>query len=203
MLFFCSLQDMGSDIDPYVASIALGTTRLLMSLLNAWILKRFKRRHLMMASGLGMATCMFISGLFTKWIQEKSTTYLFVPVVFMLLYVCASMIGLLTIPWIMSAEVFPTEIRGLAHSLTYCFANVIMFAAIKSYRSIQELLGGSFAIQWFFAVISLCGFFFGLFVMPETHGKKLSEIEAYFRGDHKQTKKSMDQRAETELMMKT
>jgi facilitated trehalose transporter len=194
---------MGSDIDPYVASIALATTRLLMSLLNAWILKQYKRRHLMMASGAGMAMCMFISGLFTKWIQEESTTLLYVPVVFMLLYVCASMIGLLTIPWIMSAEVFPTEIRGLAHSVTYCFANIIMFAAIKSYRSIQDYLGGSFAIQWFFAAISLCGFFFGLFVMPETQGKKLSEIEAYFRGDHKKTKTTSVQQPETELMMKT
>jgi facilitated trehalose transporter len=125
---------MGSTIDPYSASIALGVTRLCMSLLNAWFLKRFKRRHLLMASGAGMGICMFISGLYTKWIQEGTTTLVYVPIIFMLLYVCTSMIGLLTIPWIMSAEVFPTEIRGIAHSISYCFANVIMFAAIKSYR---------------------------------------------------------------------
>lgn len=37
-------------------------------------------------------------------------------------------------------------------------------------------------MQWFFAGVSIIGFFFALFILPETHGKKLSEIEAYFAG---------------------
>lgn len=34
-----------------------------------------------------------------------------VPVYSILLYVCFCMIGLLSLPWTMAAEVFPTEIR--------------------------------------------------------------------------------------------
>lgn len=60
-----------------------------------------------------------------------------VPVACLLLYVCTSMIGLLTIPWTMTAELFPTDIRGIAHSLSYSMANVLMFAAIQSYRFVN------------------------------------------------------------------
>lgn len=46
------------------------------------------------------------------------------------------MIGLLTIPWTMTAELFPMEIRGIAHSISYSMANLLMFAAIQSYRQV-------------------------------------------------------------------
>lgn len=43
-------------------------------------------------------------------------------------------------------------------------------------------MGGAHAIQWFFAATSVVGFFFALLFLPETHGKKLSEIEEHFKG---------------------
>lgn len=52
------------------------------------------------------------------------------------------MIGMLTIPWTMTAELFPTEIRGIAHSISYSLANVLMFVAIQSYRDLTVFLGG-------------------------------------------------------------
>lgn len=57
-----------------------------------------------------------------------------IPVLCLLLYVCSSMIGLLTIPWTMTAELFPNEIRGVGHSISYSMANILMFIAVQSYR---------------------------------------------------------------------
>lgn len=42
--------------------------------MNAWFLKRFKRRPLVMTSGIGMAVVMIISGTFTKWIKDGTWT---------------------------------------------------------------------------------------------------------------------------------
>lgn len=103
-----------------------------------------------------------------------------IPVLCLLLYVCSSMIGLLTIPWTMTAELFPSEIRGVAHSISYSMANFLMFIAVRSYRDLSAALGGAYAIQFFFAAVSMIGFLFGLVFLPETHGKKLSEIEQFF-----------------------
>lgn len=116
------------------------------------------------------------------------------------------MVGMLTIPWTMTAELFPTEIRGIAHSISYSIANLLMFSALQSYRSLQDFLGGmctilyechvyffqsifiyfctiagSHTVQWFFAGVSLAAVVFVWLLLPETHGKKLSEIEEYFQ----------------------
>lgn len=127
-----------------------------------------------------MAGCMFISGAVTIWIANGAEQLKWVPVLCLLLFVCSSMVGLLMIPWTMTAELFPTEIRGLGHSIAFSIANIIMFFAVQSYRTLLDVLGGAHAVQWFFAFVSIIGFFFGLCFLPETHGKKLSEIEAYF-----------------------
>lgn len=158
-----------------------GATRLAMSLLTVWLLKRFKRRPLIMTSAIGMAVCMAFSGASTYALKTGMSLPSWVPVVFLLLYVCMSMIGLLTIPWTMTAELFNSEIREIAHSISYSLANILMFVAVQVYRPLQRLLGSSYALQWFFCVICLVGFFYGLFILPETHGKKLSEIEDGFK----------------------
>ncbi|KAG7210309.1 hypothetical protein KM043_011850 [Ampulex compressa] len=176
-------QDVGAGIDEYMASILVGVTRFLCSMVNTWLLRRYKRRPLCIISSLGMAVCMIVSGYFTLLIKNGDRSGYWVPVLCLLLYVCTSMVGMLTIPWTMTAELFPTEIRGIAHSISYSMANLLMFAALQSYRSLQALLGGAYAMQWFFAAVSLAATVFVWLLLPETHDKKLSEIEEYFHNN--------------------
>jgi MFS family permease len=91
------------------------------------------------------------------------------------------MVGLLSIPWTMTAELFPTEIRGLAHGVTISVAHIMMFVSIQCYRDVRDLLGGAHAVQWFFAVVALGGALFVYIFLPETHGRKLADIEEYFK----------------------
>ncbi|RLU22918.1 hypothetical protein DMN91_005196 [Ooceraea biroi] len=176
-------QEVGAEVDEYLASILVGLTRFLCSMVNTWLLRRYKRRALCIISSLGMTLCMGVSGYFTLSIQNGDPSGYWVPVFCLLLYVCTSMIGMLTIPWTMTAELFPTEIRGFAHSISYSMANLLMFAALQSYRSLQAFLGGAYAVQWFFAGVSVGAAVFVWLMLPETHGKKLSEIEEYFHNN--------------------
>ncbi|KAF5303314.1 hypothetical protein FQA39_LY10053 [Lamprigera yunnana] len=195
-------KDVGSTINPYLASVFIGTVRFVMSMANTWLMKRFRRRNLITVSAAGMAVCMGISGYFTNKIHEGETSYSWVPVVMLLLYVVASMVGLLTIPWTMTAELFPLEIRGVAHSIAYGIANLLMFASIQSYYTLCDTFGGSSGIQYFFAVVSLGGLLYSIVFLPETHKKKLKEIETYFLNNtmylnfdcKKELKKDMEHR---------
>lgn len=99
---------------------------------------------------------------------------------FLLLYVVTSMIGLLPIPWTMTAELFPLEIRGIAHSIAYSMANGLMFASVQSYRTLHAAFGGSHGVQWFFAGVSIAGMIYSFIFLPETHRKKLKDIQEYF-----------------------
>ncbi|KAJ8941213.1 hypothetical protein NQ314_010461 [Rhamnusium bicolor] len=173
-------KEVGSTLNPYLASVLIGTVRMIMSCVNTYLLRTFHRRPLVMISGICMGICMGFSGLFTYWIKEGTSTQNWVPVLLLLLYVITSMIGLLPIPWTMTAELFPIEIRGVAHSIAYSIANVLMFASVQSYWALNDIFGGAAGIQWFFAVVSVLASVYVFIFLPETHGKKLSEITAYF-----------------------
>ncbi|XP_066154003.1 facilitated trehalose transporter Tret1-like isoform X1 [Euwallacea fornicatus] len=174
------LEETHSSINPYLASILICTVRFIMSCVNTYMLKNFQRRPLIMTSGVGMALCMVFSGLFTKWILEGTSQMTWVPTVLLLCYVITSMIGLLPIPWTMTAELFPIEIRGVAHSICYSANNLLLFASVQSFYSLEDWFGGIVGIQWFFAVISVLAGVYTIIFLPETHNKKLSEIRDYF-----------------------
>ncbi|KAL3270530.1 hypothetical protein HHI36_021069 [Cryptolaemus montrouzieri] len=173
-------KEVGSDINPYLASVVLGTLRCIMSMVNTYMLRTFRRRPLIMWSALGMAICMCVSGLFTKWIKEDLTHMTWVPVASLAMYVVTSMIGLLSIPWTMTAELFPLEIRGIAHSLTNGMAHLLMFFSIQSFYNLCGIFDGVAGVQFFFAVISILGAVYAYVFLPETHRKKLNQIQEYF-----------------------
>lgn len=64
---------------------------------------------------------------------------------------------------------------------------------------------GSHAVQWFFAGVSITAVVFVWLLLPETHGKKLSEIEEYFQnhflavGAEAKTKKRRAQRKQQRI----
>lgn len=118
-------------MDPFHASVLIGLLRFVMSLVTTVLLKHLRRRVMYLVSTSGMAVMMAISGYFTMKVLEtgelgfriKVVFRLFiilflsgvssmVPVVCILTYVAFSMIGLLSLPWTMAAEVFPNEIRA-------------------------------------------------------------------------------------------
>nr|CAI5845331.1 unnamed protein product [Callosobruchus analis] len=173
-------KEVGSTLNPYLASTFIAAVRMAMSCINTYMLRTFHRRPLVIVSGIGMAICMGFSGLFTYWIKQGTSDANWVPVMMILLYVVTSMIGLLPIPWTMTAELFPIEIRGIAHSIAYSIANLLMFAAVQSYWTLDYWFSGAAGIQWFFTVVSLMASFYAFIFLPETHGKKLSDITGYF-----------------------
>ncbi|KAB0791842.1 hypothetical protein PPYR_03642 [Photinus pyralis] len=173
-------KQIGTDIDPYIAASYVGGIRLAVNILNIYLTKRFNRRTLMMSSGIGMAVCMGTSGLYTTWLQKGTVTSGWIPLVLLMIYFGFAAIGFLTVPFSIQAEVFPLAIRSLAHAIISVMAGLISFAVLQTYFSMHDFFGGSSGLQYFFAIMSMGGFVFVLVFMPETHKKKLSEIEKYF-----------------------
>ncbi|KAK9509422.1 hypothetical protein O3M35_006746 [Rhynocoris fuscipes] len=173
-------EEIKSGLDPYISTIMIGTIRMLIGLLTSALLKRFGRRPLCMFSGLGMTLMLSISGYYTYLIHTGQMEKSFVPVICILLYMTLSVIGLMSIPWTMSAELFPLEIRGVAQGSTVSIAHVIMFSALQMYRRLSDALGGSYGVHWFFGGMSFLSVIFVYIFLPETHKKMLSEIQDYF-----------------------
>lgn len=76
-LNFCFpfIQEVGTNINPYLSSIFIGIVRAVMSVVNTYMLKTFHRRPLIIWSSLGMGACMLVSGLFTNWIKTGESNF--------------------------------------------------------------------------------------------------------------------------------
>ena len=88
------------------------------------------------------------------------------------------------IPWLVMSEIFPLKARGPASSLATLSNWLLAFVITKTYNSLVSglTIQGTF---WFYSGFSLLGFVFVVFVVPETKGKTLEEIEAMFHtGKH-------------------
>ncbi|CAG9854457.1 unnamed protein product [Phyllotreta striolata] len=175
------IEEAGTNVSGYFASIMIGVIRLVMASCNIFVLKYMNRRTTIMWSCLGMAVCMFTSGLFTLWIKEGQTTAKWVPVAALLLYVVFSVVGLMFLPFMVIPELFPQEIRGTGYTIGYSLSTAFMFASLESYYFLNETLGGATNLQWFFAIVCLAGLVYTYMFLPETKGKKLIDITTNFQ----------------------
>ncbi|KAF5284935.1 hypothetical protein FQA39_LY16890 [Lamprigera yunnana] len=67
IIFF---KQIGSSIDPYLASICTAGVKLVMSVMVTVLMKKFNRRPLYIFGASGMAVSIALSGLNTQWIQR-------------------------------------------------------------------------------------------------------------------------------------
>ncbi|XP_018324045.1 facilitated trehalose transporter Tret1-2 homolog isoform X2 [Agrilus planipennis] len=172
-------ENIGSNISPIICSNIVTGLPVLASLLNIFTMNSIKRNNLLMFSCLGMALSLFVSGIFTKWIQEGVSQEKWVPVVSLFVYMTMAILGLEPIPWAMMGEVTPSDNKGVIVGFVTVTVEGIMFAAIHSFRTLQQLLGSS-GVQFLYGTIALCGVIFVRLFVPETFKKSLTEIEHNF-----------------------
>ena len=98
----------------------------------------------------------------------------------MMFFIFSATLGFLTLPFSMIAELYPQQSRGLGAGITICAGYFMSFINIKAYPQMVENLG-SFVIFLFYSFVSILGVFFVHFILIETKGKTLEEIEIHFR----------------------
>jgi len=114
--------------------------------------------------------------------------------------------GLGPLPWIVMAEIFPGKIRGVASSfvtsfnwgcgfivaktfvdiqVTYFFYITTFSLLLEQYfKSILQVLIGYWGALYIFSTLTFCSLMFIIFLVPETCGKTLEQIEKiYSKGD--------------------
>ncbi len=100
----------------------------------------------------------------------------------LMLFGFAFSIGWRALPFIVMSELFPLRLRGflggMGVSVLWFFAGIVT----GFYPNFEEA-AGAYTAWWSFALVSFAGTFFVLIFLPETKGKSLEEIEAYFKGD--------------------
>lgn len=173
--------EAGVTIDPFLCTVFIGLTRVLTTVLMGYVSDEFGRKPPAIFSGIGMTTCMF--GLAAcSWNPSIVTAFSWIPVVLLLGFFSCATLGFLTLPFSMISEVFPQKFKGFCTGITIFIGYVMSFFCIKFYPDMIDLLGNGFLFI-IYGSVSLLGIVFVVLCLPETKGKSLYEIEAFFRGD--------------------
>jgi hypothetical protein len=95
-------------------------------------------------------------------------------------YVASFAISLGPIFWLMIAEIYPLKIRGLAEGMAATFNWGSNLAVSLTFLTLLEKLGASSTFL-LYAFASVASWFFAYYFVPETKGRTLEQIEAFWR----------------------
>lgn len=181
-IFYYSSQILekvfGSSIAGVVSTVGIGIVFVLATIVTLLIVDKFKRRSLFMSGSIGMGACLALVGLIYPAAQANQEWATWAVFFFICLYVIFYAYSWAAVTWIVVGELFPSHVRGLATGIASTvnwFGNIL----VALFFPILLQTVGLSVIFFGFAVICVIGFFFAKYVLYETKGKSLEEIEAY------------------------
>jgi len=167
-----------------IATIGVGVTSVLMTILGIWLLGFVGRRRMLLIGFTGVVLSQVALSLVFLLPESDATSYTILA--FMMLFVAFVQAFIGTCVWLLLSEIFPLAIRGLAMGLAVFVLWTVNAAISFVFPVIVEALGSSptFLI---FAAINVISFIFVWLVVPETKGRSLETLETDFRTQAIQT----------------
>lgn len=169
--------NFGAGFDQFTSLIMIGLIRFVMSLVSSLLSKRFGRKPLLCASGVGMTICTLGVAGYMSFFTHLNLD--FIPLIFVLGYVTFASFGFFVVPWGLISELFPVKVRATMGGVMITWAYICMFFIVKMFPTLLEFFGVSVMFV-IYSLFSFAGVLFTIFYLPETFGKTFSEIEAYF-----------------------
>ncbi|XP_043269296.1 uncharacterized protein [Venturia canescens] len=188
---FIQASDPGSGLETSVSTIIVGVVQLLASCVTPLVVDRLGRRILLVVSGIGEVTSLAALGYFF-YIKEQSensadaamlvdSVKSWLPVLSLVVFIALYSIGWGPLPWGIMGEMFASDVKAKASSITVCVCWLLGFLITKFFSDIALAFGNSTAF-WIFAVFSGLAVLFAIFILPETKGKSLEQIQAELGG---------------------
>lgn len=103
------------------------------------------------------------------------------PVTSLVVFTASYSVGWGPLPWAVMGELFAADVKSKASSITVVLCWVIAFLITKFFSNV-ELAVGSHTAFWIFAVFCVISAFFVFFLLPETKGKSLQQIQDELNG---------------------
>lgn len=102
--------------------------------------------------------------------------YDFIPLVALFSYIVIFSLGMQTIPFLIMGEIFPTNVKAFATFIMELYFALTVTVVSKFFHWSSNSFGMHVPFLGF-AVFSLIGLIFVIFLVPETKGKTLEEIQ--------------------------
>jgi SP family arabinose:H+ symporter-like MFS transporter len=161
----------------FTSTVWIGLVNLLFTFVAIAFVDRAGRRPLLL---IGTAVQVFSLSL-VGWMFHAQHHGLALLVCIMA-FIAAFAMAMGPLPWIICSEIFPNKVRGRAMSIATftIWASCYVVAQTFPWLNASKAIGPALTF-WFYGLISLLTFVFIWFVVPETKGRTLEEIEASWR----------------------
>ncbi|CAG9087445.1 unnamed protein product [Plutella xylostella] len=188
----------GASIEPSIASIIIGVIQVVATFTSSLIVDRLGRRILLLFSALVMCLCSTALGIFfflsDAHGQDSSIVQAisWLPLLSLSLFIVSFSLGFGPIPWMMAGELCMIDIKAFVGSTAGTFNWLLSFTVTSTFNSLNTAIGSG-QVFWLFASIMVLAFLFIFFIVPETKGKSVDEIQVIL-GAEPQPQRSAEQK---------
>lgn len=189
---FCGLEMMIYYTPTFLSNVGFGASAALLSSLGVAIVyavmtflgclyvDRIGRRRLVLITAPGSALALVGLGIMFA-LGAKGGIGGWLVIFFLLLFMMFNSGGIQVVGWLLGSEMFPLGMRGQAtslHAATLWGSDLLVTGTALTLVQLITL-GGT---MWFYAAVNLASFVYVLFLVPETAGASLEDIEGALRG---------------------
>jgi SP family galactose:H+ symporter-like MFS transporter len=166
-----------------LATVGVGIVNVVFTAVAVWLLDRVGRRPLLLVGQAGMIVGLVVLGLAFA-IPRLGGLLGPIAAASLMVYIGSFAVGLGPVFWLLIAEIYPLKIRGRAMSIATVLNWAANLVVTLTFLSLVQTAGRSGAF-WVFGGIGVAAWAFSYFMVPETKGHSLEEIEAHWRaGGH-------------------
>lgn len=171
-------KESGSTIDEFLSTIIIGIVNFISTFFATLLIDRLGRKILLYISGTTMVLALFVMGAYNYLMTKEYdvSSFGWIPLVSCVVYVLAFSFGFGPVPWLMMGELLPGRIKGPGASLVTSANWTFTFIVTLTYNDLTESIG-MYGTMWTFGIFTAIGLFFTIFLVPETKGRSLEDIE--------------------------
>jgi sugar porter (SP) family MFS transporter len=162
-----------------LATAGIGVVNVVMTLVAMWLIDRIGRRPLLLTGIGGMIVTLGILGYLFNAPVHSGIAGRFA-VVTIMAYVAFFAISLGPIFWLLIAEIYPLQIRGQAEGTAAATNWVFNLVVSITFLTLVERIGPAHTF-WLYGALAVASWLFSYFLVPETKGRTLEEIERSWR----------------------
>lgn len=179
----------GSALSAEMSAIVMCTVQCAAGVASSQVIDRAGRRPLLLCSAVCNAVAMAAAGAFfflkdALHQDAAAASITWLPLASLMVFMVSTNLGTTTVPWVMIGELLPQQSKTLVPSLSVLAFSVVAFATNKLLPVLGERVG-LFVAFWAFGIWSLVVFAFTWFLVPETRGKTLLQVQALLVGGGK------------------
>ncbi|XP_059045371.1 facilitated trehalose transporter Tret1-like isoform X2 [Achroia grisella] len=182
------MQESKSTMRLDMVFIIFGAVNFLVGVMSSILVDRVGRRPLLVYSflGTGLSLALTTGYFFCQEIllikEQYLSPYGVIPFIGIVLSTIISGLGYNSIIFTIGAEIFPMNVKSIAMTSLSVFSGILGFSVAKGYQEVKNV-SGLFGVFLIFTIVALGSAIFCYYVVPETKGKSLKEIQMILQGD--------------------